>query len=146
MPIDIAPIGIVRSRVRDRQDAPRQAFEGAPEATLEIDPAFAPALHRITAGTELIVVTCLHRADRAVLQVHPRDDERIPAHRSVRNPLVRPRSVGKGSGPGLIRRRERPGARRPHETEVVAAHALLGHRVTIVGLVRRTTCKSSGSR
>jgi tRNA-Thr(GGU) m(6)t(6)A37 methyltransferase TsaA len=27
---------------------------------------------------ELIVVTWLHQADRAVLQVHPRDDERIP--------------------------------------------------------------------
>ena len=68
----------MRSTLRDRQDAPRQAFEGAPEATLEIDPAFAPALHRITSGSELIVVTWLHEADRSVLQVHPMDDERIP--------------------------------------------------------------------
>jgi tRNA (Thr-GGU) A37 N-methylase len=35
-------------------------------------------LDRITAGTELIVVTWLHEADRSVLQVHPMDDERIP--------------------------------------------------------------------
>ena len=77
-PIDVTPIGVVRSTLRDRRDAPRQAFEGAPEATLEIDPVFAPALDRVTLGTELIVVTWLHEAHRAVLQVHPMDDERIP--------------------------------------------------------------------
>jgi tRNA-Thr(GGU) m(6)t(6)A37 methyltransferase TsaA len=74
----MTPIGIVRSTLSDRRDAPRQAFAGAPEATLEIDPVFAPALHRITSGIELIVVTWLHEADRTVLQVHPMDDERIP--------------------------------------------------------------------
>ena len=78
MHIDVTPIGIVRSNLRDRRDAPRQAFEGAPAATLEIDPIFAPALDRVTSGTELIVVTWLHEADRTVLQVHPMDDERIP--------------------------------------------------------------------
>ena len=77
-PIEITPIGVVRSILRDRGEAPRQAFEGAPAATLEVDPAFAPALHGVTAGTQLIVVTWLHEADRTALQVHPRDDERIP--------------------------------------------------------------------
>lgn len=77
-PIDITPIGVVRSALRDRRDAPRQAFEGAPGAILEIDPEFAPALDGVTRGTELIVVTWLHEADRGVLRVHPRDDESIP--------------------------------------------------------------------
>ena len=72
------PIGIVRSGLRARADAPNQAFEGAPEAVLEIKPEFAPALHRITPGSELIVVTWLHEADREVLQTHPMGDERIP--------------------------------------------------------------------
>jgi tRNA-Thr(GGU) m(6)t(6)A37 methyltransferase TsaA len=76
--IAIMPIGVVRSSLRDRREAPNQAFEGAPEAILEIDPAFAPALHRVAPGTELIVVTWLHEADRSVLQTHPMDDERIP--------------------------------------------------------------------
>jgi tRNA-Thr(GGU) m(6)t(6)A37 methyltransferase TsaA len=76
--IDITPIGVVRSTLRDLGDAPRQAFEGAPEATLELEPGFAPALHRVAPGTELIVVTWLHQADRTVLQVHPMDDARIP--------------------------------------------------------------------
>ena len=78
MPIEVTAIGFVRSILRDRRDAPRQAFEGAPPATLEIEPACAAALHRIVPGSELIVVTWLHEADRSVLQVHPMDDERIP--------------------------------------------------------------------
>jgi tRNA-Thr(GGU) m(6)t(6)A37 methyltransferase TsaA len=77
-PIEMTPIGVVRSTLRDRGEAPRQASEGAPAATLEIDPEFGPALHAVTPGTELIVVTWLHEADRSALQVHPRDDERIP--------------------------------------------------------------------
>jgi tRNA-Thr(GGU) m(6)t(6)A37 methyltransferase TsaA len=78
MAIEMTPIGVVRSALRERRDAPRQAFEGAPEAILKIDPVFAAALDRVAVGTELIVVTWLHEADRTVLQVHPRDDERIP--------------------------------------------------------------------
>jgi tRNA-Thr(GGU) m(6)t(6)A37 methyltransferase TsaA len=78
MPILIEPIGVVRSSLRDRAEAPCQAFEGAPEAILEIDPRFLPALHRVTRGTRLILVTWLHEADRSVLQTHPQDDERIP--------------------------------------------------------------------
>ncbi len=76
--IVITPIGVVRSPLHERRDAPNQAFEGAPEAILEINPAFAPALHRVVPGTELIVVTWLHAADRGVLQTHPMDDQRIP--------------------------------------------------------------------
>jgi tRNA-Thr(GGU) m(6)t(6)A37 methyltransferase TsaA len=78
MPIEIRPIGFVRSPLRSCEDAPRQAFEGAPAATLEVGAEFAPALDRLTPGTELIVLTWLHQADRSVLQVHPMDDERIP--------------------------------------------------------------------
>jgi tRNA-Thr(GGU) m(6)t(6)A37 methyltransferase TsaA len=77
-PVLIQPIGVVRSALRDRRHAPRQAFEGAPGAVLDISPELAPALHLVTPGSELIVVTWLHEADRGVLQVHPMDDERIP--------------------------------------------------------------------
>jgi tRNA-Thr(GGU) m(6)t(6)A37 methyltransferase TsaA len=78
MSITITPIGRVRSTLRDRRAAPRQAFAGAPQAILAIDPTFAPALERIVPGTELIVLTWLHQADRSVLKVHPMDDARIP--------------------------------------------------------------------
>jgi tRNA (Thr-GGU) A37 N-methylase len=68
----VRPIGVVRSPIREIQDAPNQAYEGAPEALLEIDPAFVPALHRVAPGQDLILLTWLHRGDRGVLQTHPR--------------------------------------------------------------------------
>lgn len=71
-------VGHVRSVLAERAHAPRQGAEGAPDAWLEIEPAHAPALHRIAAGDELIVVTWLHHADRDVQQVHPRDDPHMP--------------------------------------------------------------------
>jgi len=76
-PYVLHPIGVVRSALRAPADAPNQAFEGAPGAELEIDPAFSDALQRIRVGDELIVLTWLHLADRAVLQTHPTGDPGI---------------------------------------------------------------------
>jgi tRNA-Thr(GGU) m(6)t(6)A37 methyltransferase TsaA len=74
----VRPIGFVRSPLRDRRDAPRQAHEGAPEAVLELEPEFTPALHRVRPEQDLILLTWLHVADRTVLQTHPRDDASTP--------------------------------------------------------------------
>jgi tRNA-Thr(GGU) m(6)t(6)A37 methyltransferase TsaA len=74
----VRPIGVVRSKLRVIADAPNQAFEGAPDALLEIDSTLADALRRVEPGDELIVVTWLHLADRNVLLTHPMGDERIP--------------------------------------------------------------------
>ncbi len=76
--IQIEPIGVVRSTLRDRRDAPCQAYRGAPAAVLEINRDLIAALHRVTPGMQLIVVTWLHEAERSILEVHPMDDERIP--------------------------------------------------------------------
>jgi len=70
----IEPIGFVHSKLTRLDAAPMQGDEGAPEAWLELRPAAAQGLMGITAGDELIVLTWLHLADRAVLQVHPRGD------------------------------------------------------------------------
>ena len=77
-PYVLRPIGVVRSTLRAPADAPNQAFEGAPEAQLEIDAAFADALHRVRPGDELILLTWLHLADRNVLQTHPTGNTSIP--------------------------------------------------------------------
>jgi tRNA-Thr(GGU) m(6)t(6)A37 methyltransferase TsaA len=77
-PIAVRPIGVVRSTLRAPAEAPNQAFEGTPEAVLEIEPIFTNALHRIGVGDELIVLTWLHLADRGVLQTHPTGDTNIP--------------------------------------------------------------------
>ena len=70
----LTPVGVVRSPLLRREDAPRQGGEGAPDAWILLEPSFADALQGIRAGDELVIVTWLHQADRDVLQVHPRDD------------------------------------------------------------------------
>jgi tRNA-Thr(GGU) m(6)t(6)A37 methyltransferase TsaA len=77
-PYLVHPIGVVRSTLRTTAAAPNQAFEGAPDALLELDPSFADALHLIRPGDELILLTWLHLADRAVLQTHPTGDTSRP--------------------------------------------------------------------
>lgn len=72
------PIGHVRSGLKQRTGAPRQAWEGAPDARLEIDPAFVCALDGIEPGQDIWILTWFHQADRSVLQVHPRDCLEIP--------------------------------------------------------------------
>ena len=67
-------IGHVESVLTDRTDAPRQPDEGAPDAWLIIDPAYATALEGISAGDDLVLLTWLDRADRGTLAVHPRGD------------------------------------------------------------------------
>jgi len=74
----LRPIGQVRSTLVDRHLAPMQGHEGAPDAWLEIDPSFARALLGVSAGDHVVVITWLDRADRAVLEVHPRGDPDAP--------------------------------------------------------------------
>jgi tRNA-Thr(GGU) m(6)t(6)A37 methyltransferase TsaA len=74
----VRPIGRLHSALRALEEAPRQGNEGAPDAWLEIDAAFARALRGLAPGDEVIVITWLHRAGREVLEVHPRNDLRNP--------------------------------------------------------------------
>jgi tRNA-Thr(GGU) m(6)t(6)A37 methyltransferase TsaA len=67
----LRPIGIVRSELSDRDLAPKQDSEGAPDAWLEIDEYLVDALAGLEPGTEIIVVTWLHLARRHVLRVRP---------------------------------------------------------------------------
>jgi tRNA-Thr(GGU) m(6)t(6)A37 methyltransferase TsaA len=74
----LRPIGVVRSSLTARGEAPMQGSEGAPDAWVEIDPAFADALAGIAEGDEVILLTWLHLSRRDVLQVHPRGDRAKP--------------------------------------------------------------------
>ncbi len=76
--ITLRPIGRIRSTLRALRDAPRQGSEGAPDAWLELEPIYEAALLGLAPGDDVIVITWLHRADRDVLQVHPRDDPNNP--------------------------------------------------------------------
>jgi tRNA-Thr(GGU) m(6)t(6)A37 methyltransferase TsaA len=91
----IEPIGVIRSELTSREAAPRQGYEGAPEAWLELAVPVAQGLLGITVGDELIVLTWLHRARRDVLQVHPRGRLEAPLRGvfATRSP-DRPNPVG----------------------------------------------------
>jgi tRNA-Thr(GGU) m(6)t(6)A37 methyltransferase TsaA len=71
-------IGWIRSTLHDVAAAPKQGFESAPDAWLEVDATFARALAGLKAGDEIVVITWLHLAKRDTLEVHPRDDARNP--------------------------------------------------------------------
>ena len=76
--LSLTPIARIRSPLRAIVEAPRQGAEGAPDAWLDVDPAFARGLDGLHAGDEIMVITWLDRADRGVLAVHPRDDASQP--------------------------------------------------------------------
>ena len=91
----LRPIGVIRSRLKARDRAPRQGDEGAPDAWIEIEPSMADALDGIAAGDELILITWLHQARRDVLKVHPRSDplRRLTGVFATRSP-DRPNPLG----------------------------------------------------
>lgn len=89
------PIGRVESPLVDRDTAPKQGYEGSPEAWLVFDEAVREALRDLRAGTEVIVLTWFDRSRRDVLSVHPRGDVANPMRGvfSTRSP-DRPNPLG----------------------------------------------------
>ena len=75
---EIRPIGYVDSPLVDCETAPKQGFEGGPDAWLVFGPDVAEGIRDLVVGAEVFVLTWLHRARRDVLAVHPRDDPRNP--------------------------------------------------------------------
>jgi L-fuculose-phosphate aldolase len=71
-------IGHVRSPLTAKRDCPKQYSEGAPPAEVHVLPAFAPALHTLAPGQDIVLLTWLHAADRDTLSVHPRGDASLP--------------------------------------------------------------------
>jgi tRNA-Thr(GGU) m(6)t(6)A37 methyltransferase TsaA len=92
---ELRPIGQVESPLIDPATAPLQGDEGSPEATLVFDEAMTDAFRDLQAGTEVLVLTWLDRADRDVLRVHPRSDPANPEQGvfSTRSP-DRPNPIG----------------------------------------------------
>lgn len=78
MDLTLKPIGYVRSPLTNREAAPKQGSEGAPEAWIELDPMYAPALLGLEAGGRALLITWLHQGERDVLQCHPRGDKNRP--------------------------------------------------------------------
>jgi tRNA-Thr(GGU) m(6)t(6)A37 methyltransferase TsaA len=78
MSYEVRPVGHVESGLTDPAEAPKQGVEGGPDAWLVFEEEYEPAMRELAVGDRIHVITWLHRADRSVLRVHPRDDEREP--------------------------------------------------------------------
>jgi tRNA-Thr(GGU) m(6)t(6)A37 methyltransferase TsaA len=76
--VTLVPIGRVESALTDTAAAPKQGFEGGPDAWIVFEPSVVEALDALEPGARVIVLTWLDRADRGVLRVHPRDDRSNP--------------------------------------------------------------------
>ena len=72
------PVGVIRSILTTRREAPKQGNEGAPDAWLEVHPWATEGLLGIEAGHHLIVITWLHQGRRDVFRVHPRSNPNNP--------------------------------------------------------------------
>ncbi len=51
------PIGCIRSPLKVREDAPRQGFEGAPDAWLEVIPCAVQCLEGLAVGDDIKKIT-----------------------------------------------------------------------------------------
>ncbi len=74
----LRPVGVIRSALVNRREAPKQGGEGAPDAWIEVEPWALEALRGIAVGDAVTVITWLHQSRRDVLVVHPRGDTRNP--------------------------------------------------------------------
>ena len=75
---EIKFIGTIQSPLKKLEDCPRQENEEAPAASVIIYPEFIEGIKDIKAGTELLLFTWLHQADRTVIQTKPRNDPKAP--------------------------------------------------------------------
>ena len=124
MSLELEPVGRVESPLDDPGTAPKQGFEGGPEAWITFEPHLRQALEGLSPGQRVIVLTWLDRADRDVLRVHPRDDPRNPLQgvfntRSADrpNPMACTRSrCGRSKTTGCWSPTSRPLTERPFST------------------------------
>ena len=108
--LTLRPIGRVESPLTDPAEAPKQGFEGAPDAWLVLDDGVLDGLDGLVPGARVIVLTWLDRARRDVLRVHPRDDPSNPER-----------------GVFTTRSADRPNPIGLHEVEVMAVEGARVH-------------------
>jgi tRNA-Thr(GGU) m(6)t(6)A37 methyltransferase TsaA len=88
-------IGKIHSPLKTIEDCPLQENENAPEATIIIFPEFSEGISDIKAGSEIVLLTWLHMADRTVIKCKPRNNNEAPLTGvfSTRSP-DRPNPIG----------------------------------------------------
>ncbi len=88
-------IGKIHSVLKKKEDCPLQESEEAPEATLEIFPGYIEGIKNIKPGSDILLLTWLHQADRTVIKCITRNNYDSPKMGvfSTRSP-DRPNPIG----------------------------------------------------
>lgn len=88
-------IGTVHSALKSIEECPLQGNENAPEAELSIFPEFIEGAGDIAVGSEILLFTWMHKADRNVIVCKPRHNDSNPLTGvfSTRSPN-RPNPIG----------------------------------------------------
>lgn len=88
-------IGIIHSPIKNIEDCPLQESEGAPEVEVAIFPEFIEGIKDLQTGSEVLLLTWLHKADRKVVKCFPRNNRDAPVIGvfSTRSP-DRPNPIG----------------------------------------------------
>ncbi|MBS1599950.1 MAG: tRNA (N6-threonylcarbamoyladenosine(37)-N6)-methyltransferase TrmO [Bacteroidetes bacterium] len=71
-------IGRINSPLKRIEDCPLQESENAPEVTLVIFEKFIEGIKNIEAGSEILLLTWLDKADRSVIKCVPRNNYDAP--------------------------------------------------------------------
>lgn len=76
--MEITYIAHIHSSLKRLEDCPLQESEDAPEATIIVMPEFIAGIRNLEAGTQILVLTWLDRADRSVIECVPRNNFDAP--------------------------------------------------------------------
>jgi len=71
-------IGEIHSTLKKKEDCPLQENENAPEATIEIYPEYLEGIKNINPGSDILLLTWLHQADRSVIKCVTRNNYDSP--------------------------------------------------------------------
>ncbi|HEY0679925.1 MAG TPA: tRNA (N6-threonylcarbamoyladenosine(37)-N6)-methyltransferase TrmO [Chitinophagaceae bacterium] len=71
-------IGRIKSSLRSTDECPLQETENAPEAIVEVFPEYKEGIRDIHEGSEILLFTWLHQANRSILKCIPRREYDSP--------------------------------------------------------------------
>jgi tRNA-Thr(GGU) m(6)t(6)A37 methyltransferase TsaA len=72
--LDLRPIGIIQSTLKNLDACPLQETEGAPEAYIEFHNSCIDGIKDIQSGDKIIILTWLHLANREIITCYRRND------------------------------------------------------------------------
>ncbi|OPX64066.1 MULTISPECIES: tRNA (N6-threonylcarbamoyladenosine(37)-N6)-methyltransferase TrmO [unclassified Methanoregula] len=85
-PIELHPVGVVRSPYKTRKDAPRQGRLSDTVSEIVIDDQYAPALWQIEGRKHLWILCWFDRADRTILRAVPPGTKEEKGVFAIRSP------------------------------------------------------------